>query len=199
VAARWRSILLTPNVLGKDGVSALSREIARALPEPALIISLHDAPVAAVRSPAGLEVQGARGSRGAFLFSALQAARRSSRDVAIVCSHLHLAPVARAAAMLAGHGARPTVVLCGIEAWVTARPLERWALHASNVTAISQHTVDRFRAANRHLRDVPVTICHPGLPAAAAAACRLARGTRRCCFDVRCAREGRPRRSRRRR
>jgi hypothetical protein len=136
VAARWRSILLTPNVLGKDG-GLRCRARSRALPEPALIISLHDAPVAAVRSPAGLEVQGARGSRGAFLFSALQAARRSSRDVTIACSHLHLAPVARAAAMLAGRGARPTVVLCGIEAWVTARPLERWALHGSNVTAIS--------------------------------------------------------------
>jgi len=40
------------------------------------------------------------------------------------------------------------------------------------VMAISQHTVDRFKAANRNLRDVPVTVCHPGLPAAAAAAPR---------------------------
>lgn len=172
MAARWRSILLTPNVLGKDGVSALSREMARALPEPALIVSLHDAPVAAVRSPVGHEVQGARGSSAAFLFNALQAARRSTSDVTIVCSHLHVAPVARAAATLAGHGARPSVVLCGIEAWVPARLLERWALMGSRIISISQHTVDRFKTANPGLASLEVTVCHPGLAAAAAAAPR---------------------------
>ena len=172
MAQPWRSILLTPNILGKDGVSALSREMARALPEPALIISLHDAPVAAVRSPVGIEVRGARGSRGAFLFSALQAARRSSPDVTIACSHLHLAPIAKAAAMAAGRGAIPTIVLCGIEAWVPLRMLERWAIRGSRVTAISQHTVDRFRTANPALAALDVTVCHPGLAAAAAAAPR---------------------------
>jgi len=169
--APWRSILLTPNIMGKDGVSALSREMARALPEPALIISLHDAPVAAVRSPAGVEIQGARGSRTSFLLSALQAARRSRRDVTIACSHLHLSPVARAAAMLAGP-ARPTVVLCGIEAWVPLGVTQRWALNGSRLTAISQHTVDRFKAANAWLKDADITVCHPGLAAAAAAAPR---------------------------
>jgi phosphatidylinositol alpha-1,6-mannosyltransferase len=172
VATRWRSILLTPNVLGKDGVSALSREMARALPEPALIISLHEAPVAAVRSPVGIEVVGARGSRAAFLFSALQAARLSASDVTIVCSHLHLAPIARAAAMVAGHGTPPAVVLCGIEAWVPVRLLERWALSGSRILAISQHTVDRFKAANPGLAALEVPVCHPGLAAAAAAAPR---------------------------
>ena len=172
MAARWRSILLTPNILGKDGVSALSREMARALPEPTLVISLHEAPVAAVRSPVGVEVQGARGSRAAFLINALQAARLGTSDVTIACSHLHLAPIARAAAMAAGHGARPVVVLCGIEAWVPARLLERWGLAGSRVMAISQHTVDRFKAANPGLASLDVTVCHPGLAAAAAAAPR---------------------------
>lgn len=170
--APWRSILLTPNVLGRDGVSALSREIARALPEPAVILSLHDGPVAAVRSPVGIDVQGARGSRTSLLVNALRAARQSSRDVAIVCSHLHLAPIARAAAAVSRHDVKPTVVLCGIEAWVPLRMLERWALSGSRVTAISQHTVDRFRAANPAFAALDVAVCHPGLAAAAAAAPR---------------------------
>src|SRR5690348_2877899 len=62
----WRSILLTPNILGKDGVSALSREMARALPAPALVVSLHDEPTTPDRSPVGVEVRGARGSRLSF-------------------------------------------------------------------------------------------------------------------------------------
>jgi len=160
----WRSILLTPNVLGKDGVSALSREMARALPGPSLILSLHDAPVPAAQSPVGSEVRGARGSRAAFLLTAARAARQTTSETTVACSHLHLAPIARMLTGLAGHGARPTVVLCGIEAWTPLRRLERWALRASDVMAISQHTVDRFKSANPGLRALDVSVCHPGLP-----------------------------------
>ena len=92
----WRSILLTPNILGKDGVSALSREMARALPPPALIVSLHDDSRTVETSPVGIEVRGAHGSRVAFVATALNAARRSDGETAIVSSHLHLAPVAKA-------------------------------------------------------------------------------------------------------
>jgi len=168
----WRSILLTPNVLGKDGVSALSREMAHALPAPLLVLSLHDAPVAAVHSPVGVEVRGTRGSRVALLLAALRAARQSGGELTVACSHLHLAPIARTVTLIAGRGARPTIVLCGIEAWVPLRLIERWALAGSELTAISRHTLDRFRAANPKLQDVDVTVCHPGLPAAAAAAPR---------------------------
>jgi glycosyltransferase involved in cell wall biosynthesis len=172
VPAVWRSILLTPNVLGKDGVSALSREMARALPAPALVLSLHDRPVPAELSPVGLEVRGARGSRSAFLVSATIAARQAGSDTTIACSHLHLAPIAKILTMLAGRGARLMVVLCGIEAWVPLRLLERWALATSDVAAISRHTVTRFKAANPKLASMDVTVCHPGLPAASAAAPR---------------------------
>jgi phosphatidylinositol alpha-1,6-mannosyltransferase len=172
VAPAWRSILLTPNVLGKDGVSALSREMARALPTPALVLSLHDRPVPAELSPVGLEVRGARGSRSAFFMAALIAARQAGSDTTVACSHLHLAPIAKLLTAVAGRGARLTVLLCGIEAWVPIRPLERWALGTSEVAAISGHTVARFRAANPKLQSVDVAICHPGLPAASAAAPR---------------------------
>jgi phosphatidylinositol alpha-1,6-mannosyltransferase len=161
----WRSILLTPNILGKDGVSALSREMARALPAPALIVSLHDDSRTVETSPVGVEVRGAHGSRLAFIVAALNAAGRSDRETAIVCSHLHLAPVAKALSI--AFGTRPTVMLCGIEAWTPLRHLERWALSTSEVAAISQHTVDRFKAFNPQLRHLDVRVCHPGLPVTA--------------------------------
>jgi phosphatidylinositol alpha-1,6-mannosyltransferase len=166
---RWRSILLTPNVLGKDGVSALSREMARALTAPALILSLHDGSMPAAQSPLGIEVRGARGSRAAFLLAAARAARQSGDNVAVACSHLHLAPIAKGLTLLAGQSLRPAIVLCGIEAWVPLRPLERWALRSSGCAAISQHTVDRFKAANPAFESIEIAVCHPGLAVAAIA------------------------------
>ena len=173
VPTSWRSILLTPNVLGKDGVSALSREMARALPPPALVLSLHDASLPAEQSPVGIEVRGAGGSRARFLVAAANAARQAGTEATIACSHLHLAPIAKIMSMmtsLGGRGSRPTIVLCGIEAWVPLRPLERWALSTSDVAAISQHTIDRFKTANPQLRAMDIAVCHPGLPAARARA-----------------------------
>ena len=160
----WRSVLLTPNVLGKDGVSALSREMARALPAPAVIVSLHDDSRAADSSPVGIEIRGARSSRTAFVLAALNATRRAGAHSTVVCSHLHLAPVAKLVSVLSS-SPRPTVMLCGIEAWTPLRRLERWALATSEVAAISQHTSDRFKAANPPLQKIDVRVCHPGLPA----------------------------------
>ena len=160
---RWRSILLTPNVLGKDGVSALSREMARALPAPVLILSLHDRSTAAATSPVGIEIRGATGSRAQFMVNAARAARQSSDDVTVACSHLHLAPIAKSVTLFAGRRTRPIIMLCGIEAWVPLRPLERWALRSSDCAAISQHTVNRFKDANPGLQSLDVAVCHPGL------------------------------------
>jgi phosphatidylinositol alpha-1,6-mannosyltransferase len=175
VPAIWRSILLTPNVLGKDGVSALSREMARALPAPALILSLHDESQTAQQSPVGIDVRGAGGSRAMLLVAAARAVRQMSAETTIACAHLHLAPIAKLMSLTAsitgaGRGARPTIVLCGIEAWVRLRRLERWALSTSDVAAISQHTIDRFRSANPQCRAIDVAVCHPGVPAAPAPA-----------------------------
>ena len=173
MARYWRSILLTPNLLGKDGVSALSREMARALPQPALILSLHDKSVKAERSPVEREIRGAGGSRFDFLITAVRASQDAGEDLIIACSHLHLAPIARLVKFAAGAAARPIVMLCGIEAWVPLRPLESWALKGSDLAAISQHTVDRFRYANSAFRHVEVGVCHPGVAAVSAAAFRF--------------------------
>ncbi len=162
-AATLRSVLLTPNILGADGVSSLSREIIRALPRPAAVISLHD-PDRPDGLPDGaddVEMRGAGGGRGTFLAAAAAVSLRCSPATEIVCSHLHLAP---AAALQAWRGARVTAVLCGIESWVPLRKAEAWALQRADLVAISQHTVTRFKSANPAFASTDVAVCHPGLP-----------------------------------
>jgi len=62
MAGALRSVLLTPNLLGADGVSSLSRQIIRALPRPAAVLSLHDA-FHEAGDPADVEMHGAGGGR----------------------------------------------------------------------------------------------------------------------------------------
>ena len=154
----FRSVLLTPNLLGADGVSCLSRQIARALPSPVMVVSLHDAP-----SPGDTEPlrRSAGGRRLRFIADALRVARRCDRRTVIVCSHVHLAPVAR---LVAWRSAPVLFVLCGIEAWVRLRATERAALASGSLVAISRHTVRGFKAANPAFEATPIAVCHPGLP-----------------------------------
>jgi len=150
-----RSVLLTPNLLGTDGVSCLARQIADALPQPLAVLSLHDPPYDQDgRASAG-------GSRLRFLLHAAGLALRCRRETIVVCSHLHLAPVART---IAWRGGRVVYVLCGIEAWVPLRMVERAALRSGRLVAISSHTARGFREANREFRDAAIDVCHPGLP-----------------------------------
>jgi phosphatidylinositol alpha-1,6-mannosyltransferase len=159
-AGALRSVLLTPNVLGQDGVSSLSRQIARALPRPAAVISLHD-PDGLPAGADDVEMHGAGGGRGAFLAAAAAVSLRCSPATDIVCSHLHLAP---AAVLQAWRGARVTAMLCGVEAWVPLRKPEMWALERADLVAISRHTITRFKSANPAFASTDVAVCHPGLP-----------------------------------
>lgn len=152
----YQSVLLTPNLLGADGVSCLSRQIARVLPEPAVVLSLHDEPGHSE------SLRAAGGNRVRFLAEAARLALICDGGTTVVCSHIHLAPVAR---IVAWRGAPVTDVLCGIEAWVPLRGMERWALASGRLVAISQHAARGFKAANPLFRDMPVDVCHPGLPA----------------------------------
>jgi len=151
-----RSILVTPNLLGYDGISCLSRQLLRALPQPAVVLSLHDTP-----SHDHEGRRSAGGSRARFLADAARVSMGADRETVVVCSHVHLAPVAR---VLAWRGSPFVQVLCGIEAWVPLRRAERWAAGASRLVAISQHTADRFKGANADLADASIEVCHPGLP-----------------------------------
>jgi glycosyltransferase involved in cell wall biosynthesis len=110
----------------------------------------------------GVELRGARSSRVTFMADVIRAMPRVTPDTVVACSHLHLAPAAR---LLACRGQRATIILCGIEAWVGLRMTETWAISGSEMVAISQHTVDRFKAANPAFASTDVVVCHPGLPA----------------------------------
>src|SRR6266850_1173752 len=123
----FRSVLLTPNILGADGVSCLSRQIARALPSPVMVVSLHDA-----SSRDDVLRRSARGYRLALVADAVRTALRCHRDTVIVCAHVHLAPLAR---LMAWQGARVTYVLCGIEAWTRLRRGEQQALRTGRIVA----------------------------------------------------------------
>ncbi len=156
----FRSVLLTPNLLGADGVSCLSRQIAPVLPEPAIVLSLHDDP--AHPNDARIQRHAAGGRRLRFIAIALRLLFKCDRDTVIVCAHVHLAPVAW---LMAWRGGRVTYVLCGIESWVPLRPAERRALRGGRLVAISQHTAQRFKDANPEFAGATVDVCHPGLPA----------------------------------
>ena len=156
----FRSVLLTPNLLGADGVSCLSRQIAPVLPEPAIVLSLHDDP--AHPNDARIQRHSAGGRRLRFIAIALRLLFKCDRDTVIVCAHVHLAPVAW---LMAWRGGRVTYVLCGIESWVPLRPAERRALRGGRLVAISQHTAQRFKDANPEFAGATVDVCHPGLPA----------------------------------
>jgi glycosyltransferase involved in cell wall biosynthesis len=155
-----QSIVITPNARGADGISLLSRQVARALPGPSAIVSLHDVGDAADAAIEGVPLQGAGGSRARFCRNVARFVPQCDRDTVIVCCHLHLAPAARVLACCAG---RSIVVLCGIEAWVPLRAAERWALRSSQLVAISAHTARRFKEANPEFQDTEIAVVHPGL------------------------------------
>ena len=163
MTAPFRSVLLTPNLLGADGVSCLSRQIVPALPQPAMVLTLHDDP-ASHPNDTGTRRHSAGGHRLRFIALVLRLLLNCDRDTVVVCAHLHLAPLAR---LMAWRGARVTYVLCGIESWVRLRLAERHALRRGRLVAISHHTAQRFRAANPQFAGASIDVCHPGLPARA--------------------------------
>ena len=149
----------------------LSRQMAAALPAPLAVVSLHDGPRT---DGSSFDLRVAGGNRAVFCREVAQLLPFCTSETVVVCSHLHLAPVAW---LLRARASRLVVVLCGIEAWVPLRAAERWALGASDVVAISAHTARCFVETNPAFAGVAVTVVHPGLPDAAAAADR-SQGTR---------------------
>lgn len=165
-AARRRpTVIVTPGLTGADGLSALSRLVARAL-VPSRVLSLNDAPGA--EPGEGIGLVGAGSDKLRFLRAPLSRAFRRPAPAGVISLHLRLGPVARWLA----RGRTPlTAVLVGIEAWRTLRAFERRALErADRILSISAHTLRRFREANPRLAGLDGTVCHPGVPGAAEAA-----------------------------
>ncbi len=153
-----RSIVVTPNVCGADGVSELARQFAAGLPSPVRVVSLHDADGELF---SGIPVTGAGGSRARFCGEVARLLPFCTRETIVVCVHLHLAPVAR---LFACRSAGAIAVLLGIEAWVPLRTSERWALGAGELVSISGVTARRFLEANPEFQDRTIQVIHPGLP-----------------------------------
>lgn len=165
-----RILVLTPQVSGDDGVSAVGRQVIAALasqrPDCAGSIevwSLHDGMAPPSVDAAGVRFRAASGSRLTFASFAMRHGDVDAETIVLVL-HAHLLPVTLP---LIRRGARVVSLLLGIEAWTPMTRLQRAALRrAWRVAAISRHTIDRFRAANRPLADLPIEVCYPGLPIA---------------------------------
>lgn len=165
-----RSLVLTPRLFGRDGVSAVSREIVAALgsgidggrlqPE---VWSLGEETASWAAAPrAGFRFRTAGGSKLRFSLWGLAAARERGEGVLVVALHLRLAPVGLP---LAARGAQLAVFLHGVEAWRPLRVLEAMAVgRASILMANSRHTAARFRATNPAYATREVRVCSPGLP-----------------------------------
>ncbi|HTM04917.1 MAG TPA: glycosyltransferase family 4 protein [Vicinamibacterales bacterium] len=160
-----RIILVTPAFAGRDGISAVARQLASALPPLGTERSLEVWALADSERPAGLDknivFRCASGRRIGFASLTLRSAA-SLHATLVLVTHVHLLPVVLP---LQWRGARVAPILMGIEAWKPLRPLEARALrHAWRVLAISRHTIERFKAANPSLADLAIAVCHPAVP-----------------------------------
>jgi phosphatidylinositol alpha-1,6-mannosyltransferase len=168
-----RVIVVAPGFGGADGASELTRQWVEALDGLAAATgasleawSLSEAARPAAM-PARIDFHGAAGRAWRLASTALTSGAAGS-DTLVVVLHVHLLP---AVLPVIWRGARVLTVMLGIEVWKPLRPLERTGLRRSwRVSAISSHTVTRFRCANPDLADVPVSVCHPRVSAGAVAA-----------------------------
>jgi phosphatidylinositol alpha-1,6-mannosyltransferase len=156
-------VLLTPNLTGHDGISAVARLVARAF-DRVSVLALHERP--SLTAFEGVTVHGAGGRPARFAAAAVRAAARGARPTVIV-NHVHLAP---AALVFAARGATLVSILHGIEAWKPLSWLQRAALTRSDrLIAVSAFCRDRFCAENPLLCSRPIDVCHHGIGPASVA------------------------------
>src|SRR4051794_9860618 len=150
-------ILLTPNLTGYDGISAVARLVTHGF-DRVTVLALHERPTlttfdrAVVRSAGGRRIQ--------FALSALRAAAAVGRAT-VILNHVQLAP---AALPFTARGARLVTILHGIEAWTPLSALQRAAIARSErVIAVSAFSRARFYDENPQFRGHPVDVCHHGI------------------------------------
>ena len=154
-------VLLTPNLTGHDGISAVARLVLGAF-DRVLVLALHEP--ARLTTFDGATVRGAGGRRPRFARAALAAAATTPRATVIV-NHVHLAPAALAFAL---RGGTLVSILHGIEAWTPLTGLQRAALMRSDrLIAVSAFSRDRFLAENPQFAGRHVDVCHHGIGPAA--------------------------------
>jgi phosphatidylinositol alpha-1,6-mannosyltransferase len=158
-------VILTPGIMGADGIAEVSRMVVRALApgRAALdVISLTDPARSELPRAPKAKVFGAEGARlrwGARTFKTAFGALPLSD---VICLHLHLAAVGWLLA--SSRRARLHVFLHGVEAWRRVTVVERFVLaRADAIVANSAHTARRFREANPELSALPIRICLLGV------------------------------------
>jgi phosphatidylinositol alpha-1,6-mannosyltransferase len=161
-------LLLTPVLSGRDGISEVSRQIARGLVDRAGAAAVEtwaldgEAPAAADRLAAH-QCRVAGGRRRQLLGWTMRRAMSRADGLTVVVMHAHLSPLAF---VLALRGARIIMFLHGIEVWRPLRLRERLAfLFAECVVANSERTAARFRAANPWWGDRAVRVALLGVGA----------------------------------
>src|SRR6185503_5363931 len=163
-----RFVFLTPLMGGADGISEMTRQWVRVV-ESRVGRDAHDVEVWSLddqmrpsRVGAASTFRTARGRRLRLASFALTDGILSAADTVVVVMHLQLLPVALP---LVWRGARLVTILMGIEAWTPLSALQKAAIRSAwKVNAISAHTAVRFRIANPWAGDMPITVCHPGVP-----------------------------------
>jgi len=153
---------------GADGISEMTRQWVRVV-ESRVGRDAHDVEVWSLddqmrpsRVGAASTFRTARGRRLRLASFALTDGILSAADTVVVVMHLQLLPVALP---LVWRGARLVTILMGIEAWTPLSALQKAAIRSAwKVNAISAHTAVRFRIANPWAGDMPITVCHPGVP-----------------------------------
>ncbi len=140
-------LALVPDAFGGDGgIARFSRDLLGAIAamphvERVDVLCRH-APRTTEALPPKVTQAAVAGGRTGYALRAL-ARSTTGRYHVVVCGHLHLAPVAAAAAALAR--APLWVQLHGIESWPRPGPLRARAVeHATLVTAVSRYTRRRF-------------------------------------------------------
>ena len=161
-AGALRSVLLTPNFLGADGVSSLSREIVRALPRPAAVIEPARSPAGCLAPPRTSRCTAPEAAGRRFLAAAACRFAPLSPATEIVCSHLHLAPAAALQALARRTGDDRALRHRSVGAAAQAR-----SMGARRVPTSSRFRSTRSTGSRRRIprsRSTDVAVCHPGLP-----------------------------------
>lgn len=159
-------LVLTPACDGMDGISELSRQVVEVFVRAVGVDHVEVWTLTGEAPPleegeTGLRFRTAQGSRSRLVGWALARGATPLRDVTIIVTHVHLAPVA---GVMALRGAHVTVLLIGWEVWRKLRPRERHVLkRADRLIAISEYTLRRFREANPDVWSGPVALCPLGI------------------------------------
>ncbi len=168
-----RMLVLAPNVLGSDGIAAVTRQAigcwsGEAGGRRVDVWSLLDENGLSQNDDGGVTYRTAGRSRRRFVSWGLRAGLSDQSRTTVLVMHLALAPVALPLVM---RGAKLAIFLHGVEAWRRVRRGEALALrHAHLLVANSQHTIRGFKEANPQFAEQPVEVCPLGteLPAAGA-------------------------------